>query len=68
MSKSKRNIVEVGTDEMIQMQIEISLGVKKKDSKLDLSSKAMSDMYDEIEKNIKAMPKGMILDIRPEIP
>lgn len=68
MSKSKSNIVEVGTDEMIQMQIEISLGVKKKDSKLDLSSKAMSDMYDEIEKNIKAMPKGMILDIRPEIP
>ena len=67
MDEEKFKDVEIGTDEMNIMLVEISLGVKKERSKLKMTP-YMSDFWDKLEKEIKNMPKGAILDIIPEIP
>lgn len=64
----KKRDVGIGTDEMIKIQMEITLGVKKEDSEVDMTDDYKSKMWDKIEAGIKRMPEGMILDIRPEIP
>ncbi len=65
---AKNDIVEIGTDTMEIMQLEISAGISKKRSRLEMTP-ALSEFWDKVEKEIKAIKnKGMILDIRPEIP
>jgi len=66
--KKKFQDVDITTEEMEIMQIDIMNGIKKEDSRVKLDTKYKSDFWDEvlddINENVINKP-NTILDIRP---
>lgn len=61
-------IVQITTDQMDTMQVEIVSGVKKENSSLQPMTDYMSDFWDGLVVEINNMGAGAVLDLRPEIP